>query len=129
MTSLRLLCLLLNCSFSQPPPPPPRSSSLPLVCVYGWFSVWFYPLLLISRRIFLVNSCILLVFGFLNSFLVPPVSFLCTRGTLVLQVANQSAVSQEQVDNILQENDALRTNLAALEQVTDQENIISMGHL
>lgn len=35
------------------------------------------------------------------------------------QVANQSAVSQEQVDNILQENDALRTNLAALEQVTE----------
>ncbi|XP_070824363.1 GRIP1-associated protein 1 isoform X2 [Chaetodon trifascialis] len=33
------------------------------------------------------------------------------------QVANQSAVSQEQVDNILQENDALRTNLAALEQI------------
>lgn len=33
------------------------------------------------------------------------------------QVASQSAVSQEQVDNILQENDALRTNLAALEQV------------
>ncbi|KAI4791125.1 hypothetical protein KUCAC02_034189, partial [Chaenocephalus aceratus] len=32
------------------------------------------------------------------------------------QVANQSAVSQEQVDSILQENDALRTNLAALEQ-------------
>uniref|UniRef100_A0A667ZIK7 GRIP1 associated protein 1 n=1 Tax=Myripristis murdjan TaxID=586833 RepID=A0A667ZIK7_9TELE len=31
--------------------------------------------------------------------------------------ANQSAVSQEQVDNILQENDALRTNLAALEQI------------
>ena len=43
---------------------------------------------------------------------------------LVLQVANQSAVSQEQVDNILQENDALRTNLAALEQVINQENII-----
>uniref|UniRef100_A0A8C2WHP9 GRIP1 associated protein 1 n=1 Tax=Cyclopterus lumpus TaxID=8103 RepID=A0A8C2WHP9_CYCLU len=33
------------------------------------------------------------------------------------QVANQSAVSQEQVDNILQDNDALRTNLAALEQI------------
>ncbi|XP_037335671.2 GRIP1-associated protein 1 isoform X3 [Pungitius pungitius] len=33
------------------------------------------------------------------------------------QAANQSAVSQEQVDNILQENDALRTNLAALEQI------------
>ncbi|XP_045911220.1 GRIP1-associated protein 1 isoform X2 [Micropterus dolomieu] len=33
------------------------------------------------------------------------------------QVANQSAVSQEQVDSILQENDALRTNLAALEQI------------
>ncbi|XP_060914418.1 GRIP1-associated protein 1 isoform X3 [Labrus mixtus] len=32
------------------------------------------------------------------------------------QVASQS-VSQEQVDNILQENDALRTNLAALEQI------------
>uniref|UniRef100_A0A3P8PNE3 GRIP1 associated protein 1 n=1 Tax=Astatotilapia calliptera TaxID=8154 RepID=A0A3P8PNE3_ASTCA len=30
---------------------------------------------------------------------------------------SQSAVSQEQVDNILQENDALRTNLAALEQI------------
>ncbi|XP_029911255.1 GRIP1-associated protein 1 isoform X3 [Myripristis murdjan] len=36
--------------------------------------------------------------------------------TLKDQAANQSAVSQEQVDNILQENDALRTNLAALEQ-------------
>ncbi|XP_053551486.1 GRIP1-associated protein 1 isoform X3 [Bombina bombina] len=33
------------------------------------------------------------------------------------QVACQSAVSQEQVENILQENDALRTNLAALEQI------------
>uniref|UniRef100_A0A8D3AVS9 GRIP1 associated protein 1 n=1 Tax=Scophthalmus maximus TaxID=52904 RepID=A0A8D3AVS9_SCOMX len=32
-------------------------------------------------------------------------------------VASQSAISQEQVDNILQENDALRTNLAALEQI------------
>ncbi|XP_075932470.1 GRIP1-associated protein 1 isoform X2 [Anarhichas minor] len=37
--------------------------------------------------------------------------------TLRDQVANQSAISQEQVDNILQENDALRTNLAALEQI------------
>ncbi|XP_035512179.1 GRIP1-associated protein 1 [Morone saxatilis] len=37
--------------------------------------------------------------------------------TLKNQVASQSAVSQEQVDNILQENDALRTNLAALEQI------------
>ncbi|XP_034392211.1 GRIP1-associated protein 1 isoform X3 [Cyclopterus lumpus] len=37
--------------------------------------------------------------------------------TLKDQVANQSAVSQEQVDNILQDNDALRTNLAALEQI------------
>ncbi|XP_040903164.1 GRIP1-associated protein 1 isoform X3 [Toxotes jaculatrix] len=37
--------------------------------------------------------------------------------TLKDQVASQSAVSQEQVDNILQENDALRTNLAALEQI------------
>ncbi|XP_073496441.1 GRIP1-associated protein 1 isoform X2 [Phyllobates terribilis] len=33
------------------------------------------------------------------------------------QVAWQSAESQEQVDNILSENDALRTNLAALEQI------------
>uniref|UniRef100_A0A3B3ZTC5 Uncharacterized protein n=1 Tax=Periophthalmus magnuspinnatus TaxID=409849 RepID=A0A3B3ZTC5_9GOBI len=33
------------------------------------------------------------------------------------QVANQSAVTQEQVDHMLQENDALRTNLAALEQI------------
>ncbi|KAM3617056.1 uncharacterized protein V6R79_001690 [Siganus canaliculatus] len=37
--------------------------------------------------------------------------------TLKDQVANQSAVSQEQVDSVLQENDALRTNLAALEQI------------
>ncbi|KAI3357916.1 hypothetical protein L3Q82_016297, partial [Scortum barcoo] len=44
--------------------------------------------------------------------------------TLKDQVANQSAVSQEQVDSILQENDALRTNLAALEQVIDLENVI-----
>ncbi|XP_023682454.2 GRIP1-associated protein 1 isoform X1 [Paramormyrops kingsleyae] len=33
------------------------------------------------------------------------------------QVACQSAVSQEQVESILSENDALRTNLAALEQI------------
>ncbi|XP_028307952.1 GRIP1-associated protein 1 isoform X2 [Gouania willdenowi] len=33
------------------------------------------------------------------------------------QAANQSAVSQEQVESVLQENDALRTNLAALEQI------------
>lgn len=39
----------------------------------------------------------------------------------VLQASKQSAVSQERVDDILQENDALRTNLAALEQVTNQE--------
>ncbi|XP_013884386.1 GRIP1-associated protein 1 [Austrofundulus limnaeus] len=37
--------------------------------------------------------------------------------TLKDQAVNQSAVSQEQVDNILQENEALRTNLAALEQI------------
>ncbi|XP_056129537.1 GRIP1-associated protein 1 isoform X4 [Lampris incognitus] len=37
--------------------------------------------------------------------------------TVKEQAASQSAVSQEQVDNILQENDALRTNLAALEQI------------
>lgn len=35
------------------------------------------------------------------------------------QVACQSAESQEQVETILSENDALRTNLAALEQVPD----------
>ncbi|XP_058499133.1 GRIP1-associated protein 1 isoform X3 [Solea solea] len=40
-----------------------------------------------------------------------------TVHTLREQVASQSAVSQEQVENILQENDALRTNLAALEQI------------
>ncbi|KAF0036064.1 hypothetical protein F2P81_011376 [Scophthalmus maximus] len=38
------------------------------------------------------------------------------------QVASQSAISQEQVDNILQENDALRTNLAALEQESSFAN-------
>ncbi|KAM4610478.1 GRIP1-associated protein 1 isoform 1-T1 [Polymixia lowei] len=37
--------------------------------------------------------------------------------TMREQVASQNAVSQEQVENILQENDALRTNLAALEQI------------
>lgn len=42
-------------------------------------------------------------------------------GRSARQVANQSAVSQEQVDSILQENDALRTNLAALEQVTENQ--------
>ncbi|XP_041860391.1 GRIP1-associated protein 1 isoform X4 [Melanotaenia boesemani] len=36
------------------------------------------------------------------------------------QAANQSVLSQEQVDNILQENDALRTNLAALEQTAEK---------
>uniref|UniRef100_A0AAQ4PD46 GRIP1 associated protein 1 n=1 Tax=Gasterosteus aculeatus aculeatus TaxID=481459 RepID=A0AAQ4PD46_GASAC len=49
---------------------------------------------------------------FVPCFLPPP-----PCGLSVLQAANQSAVSQEQVDNILQENDALRTNLAALEQI------------
>lgn len=42
---------------------------------------------------------------------------------LGLQASKQSAVSQERVDNILQENDALRTNLAALEQVTKPEDL------
>ncbi|XP_041953077.1 GRIP1-associated protein 1 [Alosa sapidissima] len=37
--------------------------------------------------------------------------------TLKDQVACQSAVSQEQVEGMLSENDALRTNLAALEQI------------
>nr|XP_029501693.1 GRIP1-associated protein 1-like [Oncorhynchus nerka] len=37
--------------------------------------------------------------------------------TLRDQIACQSAVSQEQVENILTENDALRTNLVALEQI------------
>ncbi|KAG5838857.1 hypothetical protein ANANG_G00228090 [Anguilla anguilla] len=42
------------------------------------------------------------------------------------QVACQSAVSQEQVENILSENDALRTNLAALEQTvkTQEMNLL-----
>ncbi|XP_066566021.1 GRIP1-associated protein 1 isoform X1 [Amia ocellicauda] len=44
------------------------------------------------------------------------------------QVACQSAVSQEQVESILTENDALRTNLAALEQIqtakTQEMNIL-----
>lgn len=56
---------------------------------------------------------------FLPYTLLPPAC-----GALVLQVANQSAISQEQVDSILQENDALRTNLAALEQVINLENTI-----
>ncbi|XP_069040569.1 GRIP1-associated protein 1 isoform X2 [Lepisosteus oculatus] len=44
------------------------------------------------------------------------------------QVACQSAVSQEQVESILTENDALRTNLAALEQIqtakTQEMNVL-----
>lgn len=50
---------------------------------------------------------------FLATSLLPPAC-----GVVALHTATQSAVSQEQVENILQENDALRTNLAALEQVT-----------
>ncbi|KAM7411084.1 hypothetical protein PAMA_021186 [Pampus argenteus] len=52
--------------------------------------------------------------------------------TLRAQVASQSAISQEQVDNILQENDALRTNLAALEQIqtvkTQEMNLLREQH-
>ncbi|XP_061591656.1 GRIP1-associated protein 1 isoform X2 [Cololabis saira] len=52
--------------------------------------------------------------------------------TLKDQAANQSAVSQEQVDIILQENDALRTNLAALEQIqtvkTQEMNLLREQH-
>ncbi|XP_066500196.1 GRIP1-associated protein 1 isoform X2 [Hoplias malabaricus] len=44
------------------------------------------------------------------------------------QVACQSAVSQEQVEGMLSENDALRTNLAALEQIqtvkTQEQNLL-----
>lgn len=49
--------------------------------------------------------------SFLPSFPLPILSFMGP------QVACQSAESQEQVETILAENDALRTNLAALEQV------------
>lgn len=42
---------------------------------------------------------------------------------LLLQASKLTAVSQERVDSVLQENDALRTNLAALEQVTSQEHL------
>lgn len=41
----------------------------------------------------------------------------CVGRSVELQVACQSAVSQEQVEGMLSENEALRTNLAALEQV------------
>ena len=50
--------------------------------------------------------------------LAPLASVRLTSPSTAAQVASQSAVSQEQVDHILQENDALRTSLAALEQVT-----------
>ncbi|KAK3540365.1 hypothetical protein QTP70_030116 [Hemibagrus guttatus] len=41
----------------------------------------------------------------------------CAWCSVELQVACQSAVSQEQVEGMLTENEALRTNLAALEQI------------
>uniref|UniRef100_A0AAR2LNA2 GRIP1 associated protein 1 n=1 Tax=Pygocentrus nattereri TaxID=42514 RepID=A0AAR2LNA2_PYGNA len=53
-------------------------------------------------------------------FLSPPLPlslWLCVCCLMELQVACQSAVSQEQVEGMLSENDALRTNLAALEQI------------
>uniref|UniRef100_A0A671QDI7 GRIP1-associated protein 1-like n=1 Tax=Sinocyclocheilus anshuiensis TaxID=1608454 RepID=A0A671QDI7_9TELE len=49
------------------------------------------------------------------------------------QVACQSAVSQEQVEVMLSENDALRTNLAALEQIqtvkTQEQNLLREQNL
>lgn len=76
-----------------------------------WFSFWLPWLVSFHLSILFVSVC--------------PVSLLPpTCGALALQVASQSAVSQEQVDNILQENDALRTNLAALEQVMHLEKVI-----
>ncbi|XP_016401993.1 GRIP1-associated protein 1-like isoform X2 [Sinocyclocheilus rhinocerous] len=49
------------------------------------------------------------------------------------QVACQSAVSQEQVEGMLSENDALRTNLAALEQIqtvkTQEQNLLREQNL
>ncbi|TRY72804.1 hypothetical protein DNTS_009507 [Danionella cerebrum] len=49
------------------------------------------------------------------------------------QVACQSAVSQEQVENMLSENEALRTNLAALEQIqtvkTQEQNLLREQNL
>lgn len=62
---------------------------------------WFF---LSLHSLFVLLSSILLA----SVHLLPPAC-----GLAVLQAA-----SQEQVDNVLQENDALRTNLAALEQVT-----------
>ncbi|XP_026124892.1 GRIP1-associated protein 1-like isoform X1 [Carassius auratus] len=49
------------------------------------------------------------------------------------QVACQSAISQEQVEGMLSENDALRTNLAALEQIqtvkTQEQNLLREQNL
>lgn len=117
---LTFVCLL---SFSS------SSVSVSVFVFFFFFTFLFWLFLFLSffSCFGLCFGCLYFVFlaySFLHSLLgsffsfgsfFPVLSAAC--GALVLQVANQSAVSQEQVDNILQENDALRTNLAALEQV------------
>lgn len=94
-------------------------------CSCCFVSVCFFYLSVLVLFLFLywfsgfLRCFLSVLFGSVVFSLLPPAC-----GASVLQVANQSAVSQEQVDNILQENDALRTNLAALEQVTNQENVV-----
>lgn len=107
--------MLLN-SFSFSPPLFLSFTLVLIFClsvsmVFDWFGFLFcYCCSFLS-----LCSCTTFV-SFFRFLPVPPGSSRAC-GALVLQAASQSAVSQEQVDNILQENDALRTNLAALEQV------------
>lgn len=111
------VCFWTALSFSNP-----RLCSFCHLCHLKF--LYLYTLTFVCVLFVLFTSYIAFVFlaFFICSLLVSFPSYLFPSGApagglVQLQVASQSAVSQEQVDNILQENDALRTNLAALEQV------------
>ena len=112
LSSLFLFLFYFSDFWSSPLVSIPFSSSFVFILLLTFYLNW-------SSSVLLSGFCLFWLVLSVPFSLLPPAC-----GALVLQVANQSAVSQEQVDNILQENDALRTNLAALEQVMNQENII-----
>uniref|UniRef100_A0A8C2JWN2 GRIP1 associated protein 1 n=1 Tax=Cyprinus carpio TaxID=7962 RepID=A0A8C2JWN2_CYPCA len=102
------------------------------ITYFFYFSIFSYFLYFIHSFFFLINILFLslyfillflhlvLLSAFLSfflsvSFCLGLVGWFCVWAEL--QVACQSAVSQEQVEGMLSENDALRTNLAALEQI------------
>uniref|UniRef100_A0A8C2GTH9 GRIP1 associated protein 1 n=1 Tax=Cyprinus carpio TaxID=7962 RepID=A0A8C2GTH9_CYPCA len=78
-------------------------------------NILFLSLYFILLFLHLVLLSAFLSFFLSVSFCLGLVGWFCVWAEL--QVACQSAVSQEQVEGMLSENDALRTNLAALEQI------------